>query len=305
MAANGCGTGRGTHLAVFAPIVRGVHDNTLKWPFIGRVHFTLLNQLEDRNHHVRTLNLDATRKAGVSNSTWGLSSFIPNTMLAHDPIRNIQYLKDDTLHFKMSAELADPCLECREMCNTLGKLQSTVLHLQQQNASLRGVSTPFPVTVSDYQRKKDTNEVYTSPSFYTCPNGYCMALRVHANGDTTGKGTHVSVRIAILYGKYDAEIKWPFGNLKVIVTLKNQLKDKNHFIKILPTTAVASKGGGSDYDSPTFIRNSELLHNPDMNTQYLKDDMLHFAVRVETADGKNLQRSQATPADIQTLQTML
>ncbi len=47
--------------------------------------------------------------------------------------------------------------------------------------------------LSGYKKKKDNNEVFTSPSFYTSPNGYHMKIEVYANGSSKGEGTHVSV----------------------------------------------------------------------------------------------------------------
>ena len=50
VSANGVDDSRGTHLSVYAPVVKGPYDAELKWPFTGEVTFTLLNQLEDENH---------------------------------------------------------------------------------------------------------------------------------------------------------------------------------------------------------------------------------------------------------------
>jgi TNF receptor-associated factor 4 len=104
--ANGEGDGEGTHVSVFAPILEGEHNAELKWPFIGVVMFTLLNQLEDKNHHTLTLSFDATDNARVG-SAWGLAQFIPHSALVHDQVKNTQYLKDDTLYFRMSVKVAD------------------------------------------------------------------------------------------------------------------------------------------------------------------------------------------------------
>ncbi len=51
--ANGSGAGKGTHVSVFAYLMKGDNDDSLSWPFTGRVTFELLNQLEDDNHHKR------------------------------------------------------------------------------------------------------------------------------------------------------------------------------------------------------------------------------------------------------------
>ena len=110
--ANGCGEFKGTHVSVHAPILKGEHDADLKWPFIGKETYTLLNQLEDKNHYTLTLPIRSKHNARVG-SQWGFSNFIPHSALAYDPVKNTQYLKDDKLYFRLTVEVADhkPWLE--------------------------------------------------------------------------------------------------------------------------------------------------------------------------------------------------
>lgn len=56
---NGCGDGKGTHVSVYANILEGKNDQNLKWPFMGRVIVTLLNQLEVT--HVQSMLSEMTR----------------------------------------------------------------------------------------------------------------------------------------------------------------------------------------------------------------------------------------------------
>lgn len=51
--ANGNGSAKGTHISVFVQLQKGNYDDELKWPFVGEVTFTLLNQLKDENHYSR------------------------------------------------------------------------------------------------------------------------------------------------------------------------------------------------------------------------------------------------------------
>jgi TNF receptor-associated factor 4 len=110
---NGRGAGKGTHVSVYAPLLEGEHDAKLKRIFIGEVTFTLLNQLEDKNHCTETMSLDATHNVHVGGTAWGFPQFIPHSALAHDPVKKTQYLKDDTLCFRVSVKVADrkPWLE--------------------------------------------------------------------------------------------------------------------------------------------------------------------------------------------------
>ena len=110
---NGVGDGEGTHVSVFVHILKGDNDDNLKWPFIGTVKIELLNQLEDNNHHLMTVPFNQEEDAHVG-SAWGYRWFTPHSKLTHDLVNNTQYLKDDTLYFRVSVEVSGhkPWLEC-------------------------------------------------------------------------------------------------------------------------------------------------------------------------------------------------
>ena len=46
--ANGNGSGEGSHLPIYACIMKGQHDDFLLWPFTGTIIIELLNWLEDK-----------------------------------------------------------------------------------------------------------------------------------------------------------------------------------------------------------------------------------------------------------------
>ena len=104
--ANGSGDGKGTHVSIYAVFVEGKHDAQLKWPFDGKVTFNLLNQLEDNNHRQKTTRLTAANSIQVG-STSGYAQFIPHSALGYDPIMRTQYLKDDTLYFRITVKPTD------------------------------------------------------------------------------------------------------------------------------------------------------------------------------------------------------
>ena len=63
---------------------------------------------------------------------------------------------------------------------------------------------------SEYRR---SGKVWHSPPFYY-REGYKMCLAVYANGVGFGAGTHVSVSLLLLRGKYDNYLKWPMTSCK-------------------------------------------------------------------------------------------
>ena len=104
--ANGSHIGKGTHVSVYASILEGKYDTELSWPFVGKVTLTLLNQMEDKNHVKKVLTIERAIRAKVGED-WGLTKFISHSKLAHDRVKNTQYLKDDTLYFSVSVEVSD------------------------------------------------------------------------------------------------------------------------------------------------------------------------------------------------------
>ena len=112
--ADGDGSSHGTHVSVFAYLLEGAYDAGLSWPFMGAVTFTLLNQLADDSHHSMTLEYETKYNANVG-SKWGYSQFISHSGLSHDPVKNTQYLKSDTLYFRVTVTVGSshkPWLVC-------------------------------------------------------------------------------------------------------------------------------------------------------------------------------------------------
>ena len=109
---NGAGTGRGSHLSVYAALMRGEHDNELEWPFEGDIRVELLNWRANKNHHLCTIPFNIyTDPNGKYSSRvtdkktrpcLGRPQFIPYTDLAL-PITNTKYLCDDYLKLRVSA----------------------------------------------------------------------------------------------------------------------------------------------------------------------------------------------------------
>ena len=68
----------------------------------------------------------------------------------------------------------------------------------------------FTVTNFNKNSKKQANETWLSPPFYTHTRGYKVCLEVYANGDEDGEGSHVSIYAFIIRGEHDDELEWPF-----------------------------------------------------------------------------------------------
>ena len=101
---NGDGDGKGTHVSVFTCLMRGELDSHLKWPFRGTVTIQLVNQLEDKEHHTKTIsytNVIPVTVGKQSNTGWGWPAFLCHSELGLSVANNCQYLKDDCLIFRI------------------------------------------------------------------------------------------------------------------------------------------------------------------------------------------------------------
>lgn len=99
-----------THVLVCPGVLDGKYDHELTWPFVGSVSCEILNQLEDKHHLKKTIAFQPS--SGVVAGTFqGYRSFF---FIAHDTVKNTQYLKDDALYFRVSVDIPDtkPWLEC-------------------------------------------------------------------------------------------------------------------------------------------------------------------------------------------------
>ena len=92
--------GGNNHLSIYISSSRGRYDEKLTWPFAGDINITLLNQLEDKKYFSRLLPVKAERNFLVGNGL-GYSTFIPHSELGYDQENSTQYLKDDTLYFRV------------------------------------------------------------------------------------------------------------------------------------------------------------------------------------------------------------
>ncbi len=118
--ANGWGEGTGTHVSVFAHLMKGDHDDTLTWPFTGSVTVELLNQLEDKNHYKRITTFSANQEASQRvvkrerGGGFGPAKFISHAALEYNAFKNTLYLKNDFLVFRVTTKLPGqkPWLEC-------------------------------------------------------------------------------------------------------------------------------------------------------------------------------------------------
>ena len=103
--------GKGTHVSVYLHLMKGDNGGTLTWPIRYKCTITLLNQLKDDGHYSMTAT--SADETAVHNSRvmhlgrgrgktgWGFPHFIPHDQLGLQEDKQCQYLKDDSLYFRV------------------------------------------------------------------------------------------------------------------------------------------------------------------------------------------------------------
>ena len=107
----------GTHVSVFMCMMKGENDDTVTWPIKYKCTITLLNQLKDEDHYLYTIyyttdeadDVNSRVLSGKRGSGWGVPEFIPHDELDLQEDEECQYLKDDSLYFRVQVEVLPAC----------------------------------------------------------------------------------------------------------------------------------------------------------------------------------------------------
>ena len=153
---------------------------------------------------------------------------------------------------------------------------------------------PVQLTMTDVRKHTNDDNTWFSKPFYTHPHGYKMCLKVAVNGRGDGAGTHVSVYVYLMRGKFDDHLRWPFQG-QVTVQLINQAgEDEGNHAATISFSNLQQSGMGRVVDmeraadgfgQPKFLPLEELNYSADKNCHYVKDDCLRFEItRVTDVD---------------------
>ena len=161
-----------------------------------------------------------------------------------------------------------------QLSNSLTELRE---EHDRQSKSLRCEESMI-FKLSGYEKLKESNESFSSPSFYTRPDGYLMDMVVYANGHGTGEGTHVSVYARFLEGKLingKEEDRFNFTGTVNLGLLNQKSKGVNRVRSIDINHSVQDSVLWGD---DQFISHYDLVHTRILlPPTYLQDDTLYFS----------------------------
>ena len=106
--ANGHSKYKGTHLTVFVYLMKGINDETLKWPFTAEISIHLLNWRQNKGHvkdiipYNDNTPLECRSRVVKGERTpdgFGHFDFISHDELGYNTKSNTEYLSSNTLCF--------------------------------------------------------------------------------------------------------------------------------------------------------------------------------------------------------------
>ena len=144
---------------------------------------------------------------------------------------------------------------------------------------------PYHFTVSDYTQKVQNDHMWCSPPMYICKNGPKLFLSLQPYGaiGTNARSTHVSLKLGVIEGEYDDNVKWPI-RCSITVQLLNQHRNQDHYTVnrgFQWSRPMHRHGIGffGNEDEHRFISHKDLEWNSHKHTQFLKNDSLLLVVQ--------------------------
>ncbi|XP_015780400.1 PREDICTED: TNF receptor-associated factor 4-like [Acropora digitifera] len=210
-------------------------------------------------------------------------------------------------HFEMSVDkLSGVQDECRILRREMEQIKLNYFTVSSQLASLEKevfevklkhkdieTSAPFIWKVTNFwervcKAKTDKEIRVESDSFYVGPQGYKMKLAMYPNGTKEARNAHISLYIALMKGRYDAILPWPF-KYKVTLTIVDQNPDlikRQNFVK-----SFVPEPGWRSMQRPTSEENERrgfgrfFAHEKLRAGSYVLDDTLF--IKFEVSPGNN------------------
>jgi hypothetical protein len=271
----GYGAGKGTHVSMYACLLKGEEDDSLEWPFCGDITVEVLNWHGDHGHYKKVITLDSPDDdtcsrvmTGVMSPTgFGEPQFISLSTLTS------QYLEDDCMRVCVSSVVS---------YNTPLRYK-TPRWLNWWNRSSRW---PLAFTVTGFSHRLENGSRCYSPAFYTHSKGYKMRLEVTPGASGEDKG-NMSIRARLMAGEYDSSLQWPV-NVDLTVEVVNWAANSSHITKII-------NFGGKDTDCFSRVPEGSkvarhchgygrfcshaTLRVTTRNIAYVEEDCVHVRVR--------------------------
>ena len=194
--------------------------------------------------------------------------------------KQIKALKEQIVQVKQDHEKSLE-VQSQQQVERIEKLEKQLKEKEQEleQLNMKLGMPPFHFTMSNFNQLKTKRTNWYSPPMYTHSHGYKFCIEVYPSGRSMARNTHVSVYLYSMSGDFDATLQWP-AKFTITLQLLNQHRDQDHITvtKQFQWTKPEGETQHIDNFSVTFIAHADLELNAQKQTQYLKDDCLHFRI---------------------------
>ena len=132
--------------------------------------------------------------------------------------------------------------------------------------------------VTNFERHRIGGGSWISSPFYTHSQGYRMCLKVTANGQGSGKDTHITVAVYLMKGEFDDQLEWPFRGDITIQLLNQQGDQKEHFTRTIYGAEAVKYSGKSGEKFISAWGINQFKSHTEVYQKFLKNDSLKFQV---------------------------
>jgi len=188
-------------------------------------------------------------------------------------------------------ELEQMKFDYRTVSFRVAGLEKDVTEMKMKHKQMETFA-PYVWKVSDFwervsKAKRDKDVRVESDAFYVGPQGYKMKLAMYPNGTKEARNAHISLYIALMRGKYDAILPWPFL-YRVTLTIIDQnpdLMQRNNFVKsFIPESSWKSMQRPNSEENERRGFGRFFSHAKLITGSYVVDDTLFIKLEVGPVD---------------------
>ncbi|GAB6022061.1 hypothetical protein CHUAL_006207 [Chamberlinius hualienensis] len=162
--------------------------------------------------------------------------------VVRDGLSNLQESSNDTKK-QTNVRIEELDKQLKELTDQMKQLKVAIDHKNESAAAVVVAAAAEQEVCYDgvlvwkvegYSRLKQIQTDICSPPFYSSHFGYKMCLSLDVMGDGSGRGSHVSIYLCLMKGKYDDVLNWPFQQKITFMLLdQRETRDKTHLIRTL------------------------------------------------------------------------
>ena len=161
-----------------------------------------------------------------------LSEHLREKSTAHTSLLAKQQAEVNQQRAEQQATIEQQGSQITFLTKKIERLEHEVAQLRKQlsttEVSVNAIILPHPVlAMNTFEQEKSLKSLWLSGPVHTHTQGYKICLGVYANGYGLGNGTHVSVYLFFMKGRYDDTLAWPFHGV-ISFRLLDQVDHTDH-----------------------------------------------------------------------------